>query len=257
VKIKKSCHSGASRNRARNWHAIPAFAGMTMRAGMTIMVGIALLMSLPAHAEDKTPVTYSPAPCDFSVTFPSSPYTARKCDDEDKTKCYDMTSYTKVYDMASTVNFRVICNKIDESVYKHYSAEVMEATLRAMTNRTVVQTFDTTYRTEDNYKQAALIGEGQSGMLSTIYIAQLWIGHGSALSVEAEMIGEAHDDADKLLSDVLKSVHYLTDEERKAKLPKDEKAEEDEEDEDAEKEDKDDDKKEEPKEEKPEEKKAE
>ncbi|GEM_PF-802321 len=224
---------------------------------MTIMVGIALLMSLPAHAEDKTPVTYSPAPCDFSVTFPSSPYTARKCDDEDKTKCYDMTSYTKVYDMASTVNFRVICNKIDESVYKHYSAEVMEATLRAMTNRTVVQTFDTTYRTEDNYKQAALIGEGQSGMLSTIYIAQLWIGHGSALSVEAEMIGEAHDDADKLLSDVLKSVHYLTDEERKAKLPKDEKAEEDEEDEDAEKEDKDDDKKEEPKEEKPEEKKAE
>ena len=221
---------------------------------MTIMVGIALLMSLPAHAEDKTPVTYSPAPCDFSVTFPSSPYTARKCDDEDKTKCYDMTSYTKVYDMASTVNFRVICNKIDESVYKHYSAEVMEATLRAMTNRTVVQTFDTTYRTEDNYKQAALIGEGQSGMLSTIYIAQLWIGHGSALSVEAEMIGEAHDDADKLLSDVLKSVHYLTDEERKAKLPKDEKAEEDE---DAEKEDKDDDKKEEPKEEKPEEKKAE
>lgn len=254
MKIKKSCHSGASRNRARNWHAIPAFAGMTMRAGMTIMVGIALLMSLPAHAEDKTPVTYSPAPCDFSVTFPSSPYTARKCDDEDKTKCYDMTSYTKVYDMASTVNFRVICNKIDESVYKHYSAEVMEATLRAMTNRTVVQTFDTTFRTEDNYKQAALIGEGQSGILSTIYIAQLWIGHGSALSVEAEMIGEAHDDADKLLSDVLKSVHYLTDEERKAKLPKDEKAEEDE---DAEKEDKDDDKKEEPKEEKPEEKKAE
>ncbi|MBP7721702.1 MAG: hypothetical protein KA155_04105 [Alphaproteobacteria bacterium] len=222
---------------------IPAFAGIAV-----------LLFAYSAIAEDETPVTYSPAPCDFSVTFPSSPYTARKCDDEDKTKCYDMTSYTKVYDMASTVNFRVICNKIDESVYKHYSAEVMEATLRAMTNRTVVQTFDTTFRTEDNYKQAALIGEGQSGILSTIYIAQLWIGHGSALSVEAEMIGEAHDDADKLLSDVLKSVHYLTDEERKAKLPKDKEADEDK---DAEKEDKDDDKKEESKEEKPEEKKAE
>jgi hypothetical protein len=222
---------------------IPAFAGIAV-----------LLFAYSAIAEDENPVTYSPAPCDFSVTFPSSPYTARKCDDEDKTKCYDMTSYTKVYDMASTVNFRVICNKIDESVYKHYSAEVMEATLRAMTNRTVVQTFDTTFRTEDNYKQAALIGEGQSGILSTIYIAQLWIGHGSALSVEAEMIGEAHDDADKLLSDVLKSVHYLTDEERKAKLPKDKEADEDK---DAEKEDKDDDKKEESKEEKPEEKKAE
>ncbi len=220
----------------------PAFAGVTMMAGVTL-----LLLFPKAYAEDsKTPVTYSPPACDFSVTFPSSPYTARKCDEADEKKCYDMTSYTKVYDMASTVNFRVVCNAIDDSIYKHYSAEVMEATLRAMTNRSVVQTFDTTYRTEDNYKQAALIGEGKSGVLPTIYIAQLWIGHGSALSVEAEMIGEAHDDADKLLSDVLKSVHYLTDEERAAKLPKDEKAEN---------EDKDDDKKEQKTEEKPEEEK--
>jgi hypothetical protein len=217
-----------------------------------------LLLSAPALAgeapakDSKTPATYSPPHCDFSVTFPSSPYTTRKCDETDEKKCYDMTSYTKVYDMASTVNFRVICNPIDDSVYKHYSAEVMEATLRAMTNRTVLQTFDTTYRTEDNYKQAALIGEGKSGVLTTIYIAQLWIGHGSALSVEVEMIGEAHDDADKLLSDVLRSVHYLTDEERKAKLPQDEKAE------DKDDEDKEPEKKEEPKaEEKPEEKKAE
>lgn len=214
-----------------------------------------LLLSAPALAgeapakDSKTPATYSPPHCDFSVTFPSSPYTTRKCDEADEKKCYDMTSYTKVYDMASTVNFRVICNPIDDSVYKHYSAEVMEATLRAMTNRTVLQTFDTTYRTEDNYKQAALIGEGKSGMLPTIYIAQLWIGHGSALSVEVEMIGEAHDDADKLLSDVLRSVHYLTDEERAAKLPKTEDADADE--------DKEDDKKEEKAEEKPEEKKAE
>lgn len=220
---------------------VPAFAGITV-----------LLLFSNAHAADQAPVTYSPPPCDFSLTFPSSPYTARKCDETDEKKCYDMTSYTKVYDMASTVNFRVICNKVDESIYKHYSAEVMEATLRAMTNRTVVKTFDTSFRTEDNYKQAALVGEGRSGTLPTIYIAQLWIGHGSALSVEAEMIGEAHEDADKLLSDVLRSVHYLTDEERKAKLPKDKDAEEDED-------KKDDDKKEEPKEEpkedKPEEKK--
>lgn len=216
---------------------IPAFAGIAV-----------LLFAYSAMAADPAPVTYSPPSCDFSVTFPTSPYTARKCDETDKTKCYDMTSYTKVYDMASTVNFRVICNKIDESVYKHYSAEVMEATLRAMTNRSIVQTFDTSFRTEDNYKQAALVGEGKSGMLPTIYIAQLWIGQGSALSVEAEMIGDAHDDADKLLSDVLRSVHYLTDEERKAKLPKAEDADEDKGEES---------KKEEPKEEKPEEKKAE
>ncbi|MGB4106918.1 MAG: hypothetical protein WBK55_03885 [Alphaproteobacteria bacterium] len=186
----------------------PAFAGVTL-----------LLLTFNAMAEDKTPSTYSPPTCDFSVTFPSSPYTTRKCDDADNKKCYDMVSYTKVYDMESTVNFRIICNPIDESVYTQYSAEVMEATLRAMTNRSVVKTYDTSFRTEDGYKQAGLVGEGQSGTLSTIYIAQLWIGHASALSVEAEMIGGEHDDADKLLSEILKSVHYLSDEERKAKLP--------------------------------------
>lgn len=220
-----------------------------------------LLLSYPALAaeapakDSKTPVTYSPPHCDFSVTFPSSPYTSRKCDETDATKCFDMISYTKVYDMASTVNFRITCNPVDESIYQHYSGEVMEATLRAMTQRTVVQTFDTSFRTEDAYKQASLVGEGTAGTLSTIYIAQLWVGHGSAMSVEAEMIGEAHDDADKLLSEVLKSVHYLTDEERAAKLPKLEDAEKAE---DKDDEDKEPEKKEEPKaEEKPEEKKAE
>ena len=188
---------------------------------------IMLIAPLSAMAAEETaPFTYSPPACEFAITFPASPYTSRRCDSEDKSRCYDLISYTKVYDMASTVNFRTTCNPIDETIYSHYSAEVMEATLRAMTNRSVVKTFDTSFRTEDGYKQAGLVGEGKSGAMPTVYIAQIWIGHGSAFSVEAEMIGEAHEDADKLLSDVLRSVHYLTDEERKAKLPGAEKASE-------------------------------
>ncbi len=198
---------------------MPAQAGIRRFLGQTpAFAGVTLLLFFSnAMAEDKNPFTYSPPTCDFSVTFPTSPYTARKCDGEDKTKCYDMTSYTKVYDMESTINFRVTCNVIDKAVYAQYSAEVMEATLRAMTNRSVVKTFDTSFRTEEGYKQAGLVGEGQSGTLPTIYIAQLWIADGSAMSVEAEMIGGEHEDADKLLSEILKSVHFLSDDERKAK----------------------------------------
>ena len=44
------------------------------------------------------------------------------------------------------------------------------------------------------------------GRTSTIYIAQLWIGKKSAFSVEAEVIGEGVDDADKLFSDILRSI---------------------------------------------------
>lgn len=156
------------------------------------------------------PGLYQPAFCEFPVTFPEKPYTARRCDDEAQTRCYDLVSYTKVFDMASTVNFRVICNPVGQAVKDSYTGEVMKATLKAMTSRSVVEEYNTTFREEKDFKQAGLVGEGQSGKLSTIYIAQLWIGSSSALSVEAELIGEQHEEADKLLRDVLKSISHKT-----------------------------------------------
>ena len=131
--------------------------------------------------------------------FPDEPLTSRRCEDPEKTRCYDLVSYTQVYEMASTVNFRIICNPVDESLYDEYSAQVMEATLRAMTKRSVVDEFNSAFREEDGYKQAGLVGEGKVGSMPTIYIAQLWIGKQSVMSVEAELIGEAHNAADKRL----------------------------------------------------------
>ncbi|MFK7840594.1 MAG: hypothetical protein AB8B83_09740 [Bdellovibrionales bacterium] len=153
---------------------------------------------------EKFSKTYSPDFCEFEVSFPSEPYIARKCESPDR--CYDLVSYTQVYEMASTVNFRVICNPIGEEILNAYSQEVMKATLKAMTKQSVVQEFNTTYREEETYKQAGLVGEGLSGRTPTIYIAQLWIGKQSALSVEAELIGEPMMDADTLFRDVLAGV---------------------------------------------------
>lgn len=160
----------------------------------------------PAEAEEDPSVTYSPDFCEFGITFPESPYTVRRCEDDSKERCYDLVSYTQVYDMSSTVNFRVICNPVSPDVYKEYSAEVMELTLKALTKNSVVKQFESSFREEDTYKQAAVVGEGYVGRTPTIYIAQLWIGQQSALSVEAELIGNALPDADTLFSDVLKSV---------------------------------------------------
>ena len=152
--------------------------------------------------------TYSPDYCEFTVTFPDEPYISRRCEDSEKTKCFDVVSYTQVYEMSSTVNFRVICNPVSESLYEDYSAEVMQATLRAMTKQSVVNEYNSAFREEDGYKQAGLVGEGKVGSTPTIYIAQLWIGTQSALSVEAELIGEANQAADKMFSDILKTIRY-------------------------------------------------
>ncbi|MEM7650759.1 MAG: hypothetical protein AAF204_01595 [Pseudomonadota bacterium] len=162
----------------------------------------------PAEPVDPS-VTYSPDFCEFEITFPDEPYSVRRCEDpQTKERCYDLVSYTQVYEMSATVNFRVICNPVDESVYEDYSAQVMEATLKAMTKDSVVDDHQSAFREEDGYKQAGLVGEGKVGAMSTIYIAQLWIGKQSAFSVQAELIGEAHDTADQLFSDILKSVGY-------------------------------------------------
>ena len=42
-----------------------------------------------------------------------------------------------------------------------------------------------------------------------IYIAQLWIGQKSAMTVEAELIGDALSEADQLFSDILRSVRPI------------------------------------------------
>jgi len=164
-----------------------------------------------AVIEEEAPdpaLTYSPDFCEFSVTFPEAPYSSRRCEDDTKERCYDLVSYTQVHEMSSTVNFRIICNPIDASVYEEYSAEVMQTTLRAMTRKTVVEEFNSGFREEDGYKQAGLAGGGTVGRTPMIYIAQLWIGKQSAFSVEAELIGEAHEAADTLFSDILKTVYY-------------------------------------------------
>lgn len=160
-----------------------------------------------AHAQEQsTAVTYSPDFCEFEVTFPEAPYTSRRCKDAAETACYDLTSFTQVYALSSTVNFRVICNPVDENVIKDYSPEVMEATLRALTKGSVVKTHTSGFREGDGYTQSSLVGEGMTGRTPMIYIGQLWIGQQSAMTVEAELIGEEFDEADQLFGDILKSV---------------------------------------------------
>lgn len=211
-----------------NKFVMPAKAGIRrflnqapVFAGVTIM-----LFTAPALAEEiKTPVTYAPPDCEFSIAFPSEPYKTRRCDDDDQKQCYDQISYTKVFDANSTVNFRVTCNPIGPDVAAYYTEDVMKATLKAMTKRSVVKTFNTSFRDEKTYKQAGLVGEGKSGTLPTIYIAQLWIGKNSAFSVEGELIGESADAPDKLFSEVLKSVHAIDAPQKSEEKPEEKKEE--------------------------------
>jgi hypothetical protein len=183
---------------------------MTVMMGSSISFAEEPVKEPEPTATESTAFEYSPDFCEFSVKFPEEPYKTKRCDGENETKCYELTSFTQVFLMRATVNFRVICNPLDPSVYEKFSPQVMETTLKAMTAGTIAKTFNSDYSEDEQkrFKQAGLVGEGVVGQTPAIYIAQMWLGKQSALTVQAELIGEADDEADKLYSDILKTIQY-------------------------------------------------
>lgn len=165
---------------------------------------IALLFASPAFAQSAE--RYAPDHCGFEITFPEAPTTTRQCDGENQTKCYDLITYTKTFGIDASVRIKAICNPIGDDIYKRYSTQVMDATLRAMTNKSVIETFEMNSREEGDHKQSSLIGAGMQGTESTLYIAQLWIDRQSAFSVEAELLGSENEEADAFFGKLLQSV---------------------------------------------------
>ena len=204
---------------------------MAMRAhGVLMMLRlflVLLFLSLPVQvfAQDEKPEDpttqkdaeetaespeglYSPDFCEFGITFPEKPYPTRQCDDAAKTKCYDLVSYTQVFEMTSTINFRVICNPVSAKTAEDFTEDVMLITLRSMAKDSGADEFNADARTGANYKQGGLAGMGTVGRSPMIYVSQLWVGEQSILSVEGELIGDAFEEADRLFSEILKSVDY-------------------------------------------------
>ena len=150
---------------------------------------------------------YKPAPCEFEITFPSAPAIQTICE---KGKCYREARYIHNFEPHTSVRFRAVCSAIGPDIISTYTPEVLALTLKAMTDPAITTTYETSFRDESTYKQAGLLGRGKNGLLDSIFIAQIWIGQNSAMSIEAELTGPAHQAADDMLSNVLKSAHKST-----------------------------------------------
>lgn len=155
-------------------------------------------------AEDN-PGYFSPPPCDFEITFPEKPYLAQKCMPDGKT-CYNLYSYTMVYDLHTTVDVSVTCNKSTPAEFKRYNEAVMKAALTGMIAERNLSNHSISYREDKETRSASLSGTGVTGAQEKIYTSQIWVGQHSVFTVQAELIGGEHKDADKTFSDILKSV---------------------------------------------------
>ena len=161
---------------------------------------------------EDTSVRYSPDFCDFEITFPEAPYASRRCPENAKGKCYQLTSYTMVYDLRTSVEVSVTCVPSDERKFERYSERVMRAALQGMQKRAEIDTYDIGYTEQETHKHASLNGTGGSGRQAKIYSAQLWSGPNSVFTVEAKLNGPSHHEADAAYADILKTVHLKVDE---------------------------------------------
>ncbi len=220
---KTHCHSERSRGiflknfLLRSLHTTSLWLVVV---GMTILLGNVAtaeekktdeaVVEKPAEdAKKEKPVKdpagrFAPDFCDFEMTFPEAPLATQRCTPTGE--CYTLYSYTMVYDLQTTVDISVNCTPSTPANYKRYTQGVMKAALAGMIENRGLDTYDINFSEEKTTKSAAVSGTGKTGMQGKIYTAQLWVGQNSVFSVQAELIGDAHPQADESFSTILKSL---------------------------------------------------
>lgn len=156
-------------------------------------------------APKKAEAKYGPDYCDFEITFPEEPYKNKRCPDGGAA-CYDIMSYTMVYDFKTTVDVSVNCAPSTPENFARYNEEAMRTALQGMAGRNNIENPNINYGEHDGIRQASLSGSGKAGKQDKIFTSQLWVGPNSVFTVQAELIGVEHDKADKSFTDILKSI---------------------------------------------------
>ena len=172
-----------------------------MRLSLFLLI---LMLAIPAaHAED---YIYAPENCAFTMTFPSEPYISRHCNPLDPKDCQRVTSYTKVFDMNTSVNFSVTCNPLEEAMFERYTTPVMETALSAMASAKDVNEYETGSQELDGIKQSVLMGTGRTGSSDKLYVSQIWISPNSLMTLESELIGDPTEEQEDHFARILRSV---------------------------------------------------
>lgn len=154
-------------------------------------------------------VRHAPKDCGFEVTFPSEPYISKRCSRSSKTKvknCTKLTSYTMVYDLATSIEINVTCVPSTPAQYKKYNKDVISIALNGMVSRSNITEHEINISEDDDVRQGSLLGSTKRGKQNSLYNAQLWIGQNSIMTIEAKLIGPFHAEADTVFSEILASL---------------------------------------------------
>ena len=139
----------------------PLSRGLLFWIATSCFASLALLaITNPLYAQTQNSYEYSPSPCEFKADFPEEPYITKQCAANDPKNCFEKASYTQVYELNATVSVSIVCNPSTEKLYQDYTKEVMDTALKGTSRSHAVKLIDQSFREDDGYKQAGLVGEG-------------------------------------------------------------------------------------------------
>ncbi len=173
-----------------------------MKFPRALFLALPLLMSWPALAE---PFTYAPEGCEFRIAFPEKPYITQKCTSGADKKCEEIVSYTRVINIDTSVNFRVICSPATATQIDGYTEEDMRGTVEQMASEAGLEPNEAEVIKEDDFTSATVVTIGNRGEREVFYTSQIWVGKKSIMSLEGDMSGPESADADKIFTEVLKN----------------------------------------------------
>lgn len=160
---------------------------------------------LADNALEEGQFRYAPNQCDFEMIFPEQPFAAKRCE-PGSNKCTNLTSYTMVYDVTTTVEVSVTCVPSSPAKYKDYSERVISLALNGMVERADITEQEINTTEEEKYRRGSLLGSSKRGKQNSIYNAQIWVGQNSIMTTEAKLIGPYHEKADIVFSKILASI---------------------------------------------------
>jgi len=164
--------------------------------------------------QERNVVIYQPENCEFAIALPEEPYTTRRCHPNMPEKCDLMTSFTQVFGLSTTLNFYISCKPVSTDVAEQFTQDVMQTTLIARAG-TRLDASESAYQEVQGGKArvAILMGSGKNTYNGEeeLYVSQIWVGQHSIMTIESEINGQSREDADKMLSSILRSVHLAKD----------------------------------------------
>lgn len=179
-------------------------------AAASIFSFAALLLTAPAAQAE--PFTYSPENCEFQITFPGEPHTTRRCHPDRPERCELVTGFTKVYDLAVTMNFYVTCKDITPETARSYDRELMRTVLIGMAGQARLEEFETAFDDSEDIRRGSILAAGRSpnNYNDMLYMGQIWVGEHSMMTVEGELIGDPYEQTDEDFARILRSVSANT-----------------------------------------------